>query len=281
MSGEPPSSIFHAPWFGRSVSEGLAVAGRDGPDQAFEAERTFFSKMILYLLDAQATGRLKDRELFEFYAFCQRHLDRSYSQILQDLWVLFMSREKRGGYFVEFGACDGKLLSNTLLLECDYDWTGILSEPNPIWHAALADNRRCVISHDCVFRSTGETIAFSATNDMPELSRITNIVPNDVHEKQGGRSRADIISVMTIALQDLLDAHGAPREIDYLSIDTEGSEWDILNAFDFGSYTFHLISVEHAGEAKKRNSIKTLLVENGYRLWQPDLTRWDDWYVRT
>jgi FkbM family methyltransferase len=283
MSGfnSSPVTLFHMSWLNHYVSKGLAEARRHNDDAAIAAERTFFSRLIIYLLETQAAGEMRDREQFDFYSFCQRHLERSHSQILQDLWVLFMLKEKEAGYFVEFGACDGKLMSNTLLLERDYGWTGILAEPNQIWHSALEEHRHCIISHECVFSRTGDLIAFSATREMPELSRLTDVVPKDVHEAAGNRKGADIISVRTISLRDLLDAHGAPKEIDYLSIDTEGSEWDILSAFDFGSYRFNLISVEHAGDTEKRNAIKRLLEENGYRRWRPELSRRDDWYTRT
>lgn len=68
------------------------------------------SKLIIELLDSQRKGTLCDSELYEFYAFCQQRLSKSHSQILQDLWVLFMLKEKRNGFFLEFGACDGRIL---------------------------------------------------------------------------------------------------------------------------------------------------------------------------
>ena len=238
------------------------------------------SELILQLLNWQRSGELFNSGLYDFYAFCQQHLSRSHSQILQDLWVLHMLKEKRNGFFVEFGACDGMELSNTLLLERDYCWTGILAEPDPFWHTALAENRSCYIAHGCVSARSGERIAFAHIPAMPELSRMRDIVPDDVHEKIGNRTRKEEIEVETISLLDLLRAYDAPQEIDYLSIDTEGSEFTILEAFDFTAYTFHLISVEHAGETEKRKGIQHLLESHGYRNWRPELSRWDDWYWR-
>ena len=70
-----------------------------------------------------------------------------------------------------------------------------------------------------------------------------------------------------------------PDVIDYLSIDTEGSELEILQTFDFDAYKFRLITVEHAGEKEKREKICSLLESKGYNRWLPILSRWDDWYI--
>lgn len=239
------------------------------------------SQLIIQLLDQQRVQELSDPELYTFYAFCQKHLARTHSQIYQDLWVLFMLNEKRGGYFVEFGACDGVLLSNTLLLERGYGWTGILAEPNPLWHEALSRNRSCRVSTECVFAASGENAIFASIPAMPELSRLRDIIPDDIHESNGNRSNREILGVHTISLLDLLRQHDAPRLIDYLSVDTEGSELAILQAFDFSAYRFRLISVEHAGDTPKREAIADLLHRHGYRRWRPELSRWDDWYVDT
>jgi hypothetical protein len=69
--------------------------------------------------------------------------DRAFSkaQLFQDLWVLWQTRFKRKGFFVDFGATDGVKLSNTWLLEKEFGWEGI--SPNPFhWHSQLAPTGR-------------------------------------------------------------------------------------------------------------------------------------------
>ena len=56
----------------------------------------------------------------------------------------------------------------------------------------------------------------------------------------------------------------APRFIDYLSLDTEGSEYEILKALDFDKYTIGLIDVEHNFVEPRRSQIKELLISKGY-----------------
>ena len=72
------------------------------------------------------------------------------------------------------------------------------------------------------------------------------------------------IQVKTLTLFDLLEKANAPKFIDYLSIDTEGSEYEILKNFDFSKYTFGLIDVEHNFVEPRRSLIKNLLILNGY-----------------
>jgi hypothetical protein len=84
--------------------------------------------------------------------------------------------------------------------------------------------------------------------------------------------------VPTISLDNLLERHGAPNEIDYLSIDTEGSEFVILKDFPFQKWKIRIITVEH-NYSVARNSIKDLLYFNGYKRKFEGLSKWDDWYV--
>ena len=86
--------------------------------------------------------------------------------------------------------------------------------------------------------------------------------------------------VQTVSLNDLLAHWRAPRRIDYLSIDTEGSELDILAHFDFEAYEIRLITVEHNHTAL-RQPIHDFLVAKGYRRKFEKLSNVDDWYVRT
>jgi hypothetical protein len=75
--------------------------------------------------------------------------------------------------------------------------------------------------------------------------------------------RAKKYFVDTISLIDPLSEYGAPHEIDYLSIDTEGSEYEILEAFDFEKFHIKIITCEH-NYTTNRENIYSLLAKNGY-----------------
>jgi len=199
---------------------------------------------------------------------------KSFAQLRQDLWVLHETRHKRNGYFVEFGAADGVNLSNTCLLERAFGWRGILAEPNPAWHAALQQNRKAAIDLRCVFGTSGEHLAFAATR-YPELATIVGYESNDGHRQ--ARENYTVVEVETVALNDLLAQHGAPHEIDYISIDTEGSELDILQPFDFKRWNVTLFSVEHNG-TRLEQSLDRLMHGHGYERRYPGISKFDAWY---
>jgi FkbM family methyltransferase len=199
----------------------------------------------------------------------------SRSQLGQDLLALIGSGAKKNGFFVEFGAADGVALSNSFLLEKVFGWSGILCEPSRSWHEDLKKNRSCTIEFRCVYSRTGEQIGFSE-NYIGELSGITEFTGDDHH---GLINRTtDSYQVETISLLDLLTQHNAPKHVDFLSVDTEGSEFEILNAFDFSKYSFGAICVEH-NYLENRPKVKALLESNGYRQVYSELSEYDDWFV--
>jgi hypothetical protein len=84
---------------------------------------------------------------------------------------------------------------------------------------------------------------FSEVESHPALSTVTQFARADMHGALRDEQR--VYQMRTVSLVDLLGDHGAPREIGYLSIDTEGSEFEILSALDFSSYRFSVVTVEH------------------------------------
>lgn len=204
-------------------------------------------------------------------------VDKSKSQSKQDLFVLSELEFKRNGFFVEFGATNGIDLSNTFLLEKEFGWTGIVAEPAKCWHTDLYANRSCNIDTKCVWTDSDSVLNFKETN-IAVLSTLTPFIKGDHLRKL--RKDGHYYDVTSISLLDLLDKYNAPEIIDYLSIDTEGSEFEILKNFDFGKYKFNVITCEH-NFTPVREKIFKLLSENGYLRKYSDLSKYDDWYVRS
>lgn len=220
----------------------------------------------------------------ELRDFVFKNLQYSNGQIQQDLLASWVSSKLRTGnlkalktpkYFVEFGATNGYRLSNTFFLEKFENWMGLLAEPAKVWHSELLDIRKCEVDTRCVFSESGEVLMFTETSD-PELGTLSKYSDGDSHanERQTGRN----YEVKTVSLYDLLSEHQSPNYIDYLSIDTEGSEFEILRAFDFERHSFGLISVEHNFTAN-RLELNRVLTRAGYHRVLVEVSGQDDWYV--
>ena len=208
-----------------------------------------------------------------------------YSQLGQDLWVLESTKFKKNGYFLEVGAFDGIYHSNTYLLESEYDWQGICVEPSSKY-VELSKNRKCHTCDLLVYSKTDLSINFCETVNNLELSGIPNYFNDDGH--QLSRSQHETKQISTISLTDLCIKYNAPESIDYLSIDTEGSELHILKHHDFDKYRFQYITIEHNRCHEYRENTREFLNSKGYVLDSSERftlidnnlhTNFDDWYI--
>lgn len=215
--------------------------------------------------------------LFEHYAKSSDIVDCK-SQLGQDVFALIANNFKKNGFFVEFGATNGVRLSNTYLLEKKYGWTGILAEPAIIWHEELIANRSAQIDFGCVWTNTGEVLDFDIIEGGGGLSTISQFSACDKHVE--ARRKSIKTRVETISLIDLLHKYHAPETIDYISLDTEGSEFDILSTFDFTKFKFNALTVEH-NNTDSREKIFNLLTTHGYSRVFENMSKWDDWYIRS
>ncbi len=256
----------------RALGERLRGKRRTGP---------FSRRHAALALDlARARNRILDESdpvvrSFLKYAFGKGGI--SHSQIFQDAFVLYALGEKTNGFFCDFGSTDGVFLSNSHSLEEHFGWTGICAEPARSWHADLRRNRpKAYIETDCVWSHTGETLTFSETRSK-ELSTIAAYRGSDSHARRRRRG-TETYDVQTISLNDLLTKYDAPADFDYLSMDTEGSELDILKTFDLTHYRPKVITIEH-NYTESRNAIFQLLTAHGYTRVLPEVSMFDDWYL--
>jgi len=194
------------------------------------------------------------------------------SQIGQDKYISdVIFNNKKNGYFIELGATDGVSLSNTHYFEKELGWNGLCIEPHPKYISDLKKNRSCSISNFPIYSKSGETVEFSIV-DCGELSGIKQ------HLGHIGASKVDdTIKLTTKTLTEVLDEANAPKYIDYMSLDTEGSELEVLKGLDFNKYTIGYINVEHNYRQPMRNIIGKFLQEKGYVFsrWN----RYDDEYM--
>lgn len=220
--------------------------------------------------------------LNEFYSFILKNHKLSYSQLFQDLFVDFIFQEKEGGRFLEFGATNGKDLSNSFMLEKTRNWTGVLAEPDPQWHDELRRNRpNTEIITDCIYSVSGKQMNFIASA-IGELSSLSDHALEDSGKMSGNADSrmADYneITVSTVSLNEVCEKNFSGQTLDFISVDTEGSEYEILSHFDFDKHRPTIASVEH-NFSSAQDSLDALFYRQGYvRLFRHQ-TEFDAWYV--
>ena len=202
-------------------------------------------------------------------------LIESPSQIGADIICLHALDFKKFGFFVEFGAYDGYEHSNTYLLEHKFGWNGILVEPCRRFHEPLNKNRpQCTIETSCVAKESGKVVDFVDCCE-GELSTQKKYIRHSSVASR--RQEKELYKVQTMSLLDLLIRNAAPKIVDFLSIDVEGGELEILEGFDFSAYIFRMVAVEH-GWTDNETKIDAIMLKNGYLRKYHELSKIDAWY---
>lgn len=172
-----------------------------------------------------------------------------FSQYGQDKWLAeTLQPGGKPGVFCEIGAYDGVVFSNTCYLEKHLGWTGVAVEPVPETYARLVANRSCRTVQGCVGARSGRAHFLEVSGYPKMLSCMVDSC--DSEQLQRIRSEAAIhggtfreIEVTVYNINELLDAEGV-CDVDYMSIDVEGAEYEIIRSLDFGKRSIGIISVE-------------------------------------
>jgi len=226
---------------------------------------------------AHPTAYLFSKLAQEQKVYVAEYLAYSNSQYSQDIFVVSLEPLIKNKFFVEFGATNGVLRSNTYLLE-RIGWEGILVEPCKHWHEELHAARSSTIDIRCVGPYSGLLVNFLEAKD-PELSSIESYSQSGDWASLDRIKGAKRYTVETISLNDLLDFHQAPRNIGYISIDTEGSEVAILERFNFQKWDVSIFTVESNRRKLDRERLDNLMKENGYVKVYSDISECDEWYI--
>ena len=182
-----------------------------------------------------------------------------------DDWVLSRCTDK--GFFVDCGCFDGEIGSNTYKLE-KYGWKGICIDAFP---KNFQRRPNSTVVTAVVHGEKDLKLEFTKCQ-YPELSGLTQFLGRTKWEK----FIDETIEVKTTLLHEILDNQNAPKLIDYLNLDIEGNELEVLKTFPFDKYTFKCISLEHAYDEPKRTNIRNFLKTKGYKLFKQE--KCDDWF---
>lgn len=206
------------------------------------------------------------------------------SQLYQDIFASFIINDKFDKSFLEFGATNGIDLSNTYMLEKELSWSGSLAEPDRNWIEDLKKNRpNSNIIRECIWSSSGKKLNFFSSN-VHVLSTLDDFKYSDKESMPGNTSErvkdGKIYQVETISLNDVIKKHYDEKVPSYISIDTEGSEYEILSSFNFVKYQPLVFTIEH-NFTDLQIKIDQLMKENNYHRVFKNLTAFDAWYIHS
>lgn len=207
-----------------------------------------------------------------------------YSQIGQDKYYIEnIIKFKQDGIFLEIGGYDGITGSNTYFLERYLNWKGVVVECNPELFNKCKENRSCEVCDKAVYlNDNSETIFVIPLGEEIEGGKLQLSGIKETLKKeslvafQGSFNSTKEIKVKTISINTLLETYNI-LNIDYLSIDTEGSELSILQCLDFTKYKIHYLTIEHGNVEKYKTDIYNFLINKGFSLVRNN--RWDDEYI--
>lgn len=168
-----------------------------------------------------------------------------YSQQDEDKYIIqYMLRDRiEDGTYLEIGACDGLLYSNTKTLEDHFGFKGILIEPQPHYFRRLQTNRSSINNelYHCAVTNTDEpTVSLIGTNEQAGVVGLLNTDVNKFGWKQ-------TYKVPNRKMKDILK-ESCFTYIDCMMIDVEGAELSLLQTIDFSFPIFCIIIEAHSGE---------------------------------
>ena len=183
----------------------------------------------------------------------------SWSQYGQDIYITKLLNGQRGGFFVEIGGYDGQYLSNTILLEKQYNWTGLLIEANTdLFPLMKKTDRNCYMINCCIGKE-GSNMTFLIADVLSSSYKTLT----DRHRKRISMMNpkgSKEMSVLCHSLQNIMNQIGQTR-IDYFSLDVEGAELFILNSIDWESLYIDVFTIE---TDQHRDEIIAFMEDHGY-----------------
>ena len=224
----------------------------------------------------------KKKILLNFIEYIKNFENNFKSQLYQDLFASFIVKNNFDKTFLEFGATNGLDLSNTYTLENKFLWSGALAEPDINWIESLKKNRtKSKIITKCIWSKSGEKKNFFSSK-VGVLSTLDDFKNSDINSMPGNtaqRIKEGVnIEVDTISLNQVIRDEFNNISPSYISIDTEGSEFEILSSFNFSKYHPAVFTIEH-NFTDLQHKIDQLMLDNNYIRIFRKLTAFDAWYI--
>ena len=195
-----------------------------------------------------------------------------YSQAREDVFLnTNIFKNKRNGVYIELGALDGVLYSNTKFFEDTLQWTGILIEPHPYKFEQLKNNRPNNFLFNNLVSCDTTPLSFRYFLDHhAAVSGVEKTLPSSHFETYFDNPYyahiglpQDRIDITPVKLSDIVKQTNITH-IDLLSLDVEGHEYEVLMSWDF-SVPIDVILIEVLGDQTEKEELcRQILLNNNY-----------------
>lgn len=183
-------------------------------------------------------------------------------EIGQDIIAYLCLKNKKNGFYIDIGAYDGIRWSNTCIFE-KLGWDGFCVEASPKTFEALKKNRKCDLYNYAVCsKNIGKTSFLISRADGLNVLEYHNTTEHKERIERESDNNMEYIEVDTITFEELMSNYKNINHIDFMSLDIEGGELDVLRSIDFDKYSFGLITVEYN---ENYNEILELMNSKGYK----------------
>ena len=218
---------------------------------------------VYYQSDPKLIKLIQDKFLIPPPSSGEYNLQRQASITAQSRVVREVLNDKSNGFFIECGALDGEARSNSLFLEKNNNWQGILIEGDPgSWKSVISKNRRrSWFLPTCLSLKTETMFATFASR-----GHVGQIIS---HPEKYKKHREEWFNVTCFPLYSILLALGNPT-VDYFSLDIEGDELAVLKTIPFDKVDIKVLSVEiiHGGErGDGPNDLDDYMKSQGYTFY--------------
>lgn len=180
------------------------------------------------------------------------------------LYTQHFSSLKRPGVYLDVATNDPIGISNTFFFEKCLGWSGLCVEANPQYLAAIHKFRNCALVPTCVSDVDGRNVEFAL------YSGLSGIMATNKNAKNWKERRETVSTIkQKCSTMGVETARYAVKHADYLSLDVEGHELQVLKGFDWDNFVVNVITVEATPE--NLPPIEEFLVGKGYVRHVPTL----------
>ena len=197
-----------------------------------------------------------------------------FGEVAKLLLVLLHTSGGAPGSFVEIGAHDGITISNTLLLESCWGWAGLLVEADPDnWHALSRSGRASHLEHAAVCAAGMGVVNMSINRGYGVFSGMDGKTRE--HATKLLRARRipppERVEVPCARLDTLMARAKLPTRVNFLSLDVEGAELEVVSTVDVGRFDLVLVELDGHDRGKDKSVNEKLsqagLAYTGLRIW--------------